>query len=157
MFIRSGPVTIQPSDARVINTFGVVDTERIQMVYECQEGCSQCCGPSTVIALTDSRIVMRKERPAAGCCSSRPHLDTAIMLEDIQILREATVQQSCNCISLCLSCITCSCCCGDKPKFLQTALAAGIENLTFKITDVPEAALHLSRAIIAAKSNKSRH
>ncbi|CAF2105158.1 unnamed protein product [Rotaria magnacalcarata] len=160
------PVVSQPSGHNFLNTFSVLPSEDVSKFYECKEGCSDCCGPQTTIALTNQRLIIRREQ-STGCCS-KSHADSAIFLQDIQIMREAANTGSCGSLALLIACLTCTwpllfcqlccaSCCGDRPKILQFAVGGGNENLTFKIQDVSMAAMDISQAILSAKGNVGRH
>ncbi|CAF4511652.1 unnamed protein product [Rotaria socialis] len=164
--IKMAPNVAQPSGQHFANTFSVVPSENVLKYYECKQGCSDCCGPRTTIALTNQRLVIRSEQ-STGCCS-KTHADSAIFLEDIQIMREAANTGSCSYLALLIACVTCTwplflcgLCCGscggDQPKTLQFAVGGGNENVTFKIQDAPMAAIDISQAILAAKGNAARH
>ncbi|CAF3465076.1 unnamed protein product [Rotaria socialis] len=164
--IKMPPNVVQPSGQHFANTFSVVPSEDVLKYYECREGCSNCCGPQTTVALTNQRLVIRSEQSTGCCCKT--HADSAIFLEDIQIMREAANTTSCRCLPLLIACLTCTwplflcqlccaSCCGDRPKILQFAVGGGNENVTFKIQDAPMAAIDISQAILAAKGNAARH
>ncbi|CAF3363739.1 unnamed protein product [Rotaria socialis] len=164
--IKMAPNVAQPSGEHFANTFSVVPSEDVLKYYECKQGCSDCCGPRTTIALTNQRLVIRSEQSTGCCCKT--HADSAIFLEDIQIMREAANATSGRCLPLLVACLTCTwplflcqlccaSCCGDRPKILQFAVGGGNENVTFKIQDARMAAIDISQAILAAKGNAARH
>ncbi|CAF1205028.1 unnamed protein product [Rotaria sp. Silwood1] len=157
----------QPGGLNFSNTFPPLSNEPIINIYDCQEGCSRCCGPRTTIALTKNRLIMRQTQPSCGCCTGA-HADTSIFLQDIQVLREAGPKQGGNGLALLIACITCTwpclllgtccvSCCGDRPKILQVALASGNEGLTFNYLQVPAAAIEITQAIQKAKVKQDRH
>jgi len=135
-------------------------------MYECQTGCSGCCGPKTTIALTDSRVICRHKQPnSCFCCAEGAHIDTAIFLQDIELLRESADRRvrSCptillallNCTWPCLLCsICCGSCCGDHPKTLQAKGGFGAEELIFNKNIFKTAANDISSMILPIKNRR---
>jgi hypothetical protein len=144
----------------------VLNNENIQKLYECQEGCSGCCGPKTIVALTNSRLIVRQQQSNACCGATKgAHSDRAIFLHDIAVMRESQQATTGVCMALFIGCMTCtwpcllcmlccrSCCGGDKPKILEFKGAFGSENVTFKHLDVLNAAFDISSMTLPLKGN----
>ncbi|CAF1033202.1 unnamed protein product [Adineta steineri] len=159
----SGPVRSEPANTyHFENTFAPLSGERVIKVYECNEGCSSCCGPKTKIALTDRRIIARHQQPGK-CCGEGAHIDTSIFLRDIELIGEAGQGKQDSCLVLlvailsctwpCLLCGMCCSCCGDRPKVLHVKGGFGGEALTFKNTELKTAANDLSAMILPFKSS----
>ncbi len=139
--------------------------ENILQQYQCEEGCSQCCGPKHFIVLTDTRLIAREQGPnRCICCCQGPHIDTAIYLRDIGVLKESG-QKVGLCSALLLSCISCTwpcflfglfcgSCCGDLPKVISLRGGFGTEMLTFKLPDAIQAVNQVSAMIHPFKSTK---
>ncbi len=170
LFIRSPLVTTQPSDYDDFeNTFNVINDEKIHKLYECQEGCSGCCGPKTTIALTNIRLIIRRQQPNGLFGTTEGgHIDTAIFLRDIELMREAKEKMCSSCGTLFLACITCTwpillcgllcgLCCGDTPKTLEVKGAFGSEYLTFNTSNMVNAATEISSMIMLLKENGENH
>ncbi len=146
--------------------FAPLNGENILNMYECEEGCSRCCGPKSFIALTDNRVISRHQQPNACCgCIKGAHLDKAIFLHDIEVLKEYQGETVGLCGALILSCISCTlpcflinlCCgarCGDKPKYMSVKGGFGSETLTFKRTDAVGAANEISSLVQPLKNRR---
>jgi hypothetical protein len=140
--------------------------ENILKQYECEEGCSKCCGPKSFIALTDTRVIAREQGPnRCICCCEGAHMDTAIYLRDIEVMKEHANKKVGLCSALLISCLSCTlpcflmnlCCgarCGDRPKYIGVKGGFGTEVLTFKWPDAIEAANHISAMIQPFKNSK---
>lgn len=162
MICRATPVTVQPgSTFHFNNTFLPQPNEVIRTVYECQEGCSDCCGRRTTVALTNSRLISRVQDPCPCCCCcvQGPHHDKTIFLDEIGVLFEETRATSGSCVALLASCVTCTCicflcggCCGDKPKSLGIKGGYGDEHVVFSTTQYAQAVNDLTAMIVQAKS-----
>ncbi|CAF1408676.1 unnamed protein product [Adineta steineri] len=167
--VWSGPVRSEPANTyHFENTFAPLGGERVLKIYECNEGCSRCCGPKTRIALTDRRIIARHQQPSICCCCGEgAHIDTSIFLRDIELISEASQRKHSCCSLLIFACLTCTwpcfllgiccglCCncCGDRPKVLEVRGGFGAESLTFKHTDAKAAANDLSAMILPFKTS----
>jgi hypothetical protein len=154
VFIRSKRVTAQPDNNDDFeNTFAVLKDETIYETYECQEGLSRCCGLKTTIALTNSRLIIRQQQPD-GCFDSTKgaHIDTAIFLSDIELMRENKPETCGYCMTLPFASGEC---CGDKPKTIEIKGGFGTEYLTFKMSEATNAAAAISSMILPFKENKS--
>jgi hypothetical protein len=124
------------------NTFAPLSGENILKMYQCEEGCSRCCGPKAFVALTNTRVIVRHQEPN-GClgCSKGAHIDTAIYLPDIEVVKEAQRRRKNLCVALLTACITCTLpcfligllhcgsCCGDLPKCIGVKGGFGSEIL----------------------------
>ncbi len=124
-------------------------------MYECEEGCSKCCGPKSFTVLTNYRVLNRYQQPSGCCCcGGGAHHDTAVFLGDIEVMKEAQ-----NTIGLCsallLSCFSCTlpcflmglCCgswCGDVPKSIDLKGGFGSESFSFKMSEAIAAANEIS-------------
>jgi hypothetical protein len=140
--------------------------ENILQQYECEEGCSKCCGPTFSIALTDTRLIAREQAPnRCICCCPGPHIDTAIYLRDIEVLKESGQKGHGLCLALFISCISGSClcfllglccgsCCGDRTKVVSLRGGFGTEMLTFKLADAIQAVNQVSAMIQPFKNTK---
>ena len=134
-------------------------------MYECEEGCSKCCGPKEFNALTSNRIISRYEEGNCCCyCFTSGRVDTAIYLRDIEILQEGKPKQqkgwwtlflliiTCTwplAIILLLFSLCCACCgcCGDQPKHIGVRGAFGEHTLTFKNNETIKAMNEISAMI----------
>jgi hypothetical protein len=151
---------IQPHNTyQFANTFTMLRGENVIRMYECQQGCSSCCGPKTTIVLTNNRVISRRKQANCGCCSEGSHIDKAIFLRDIEVISEAQETTYASCFILFFACITCtwplllcSCsCCGDRPKTLEVKGGFGSELLTFKKSDIRVVANDMSMMILPFK------
>ncbi|CAF0855124.1 unnamed protein product [Adineta steineri] len=162
---KSGPVRTEPANTyHFENTFAPLSGEHVMKTYECNEGCSSCCGPKTRIALTDRRLIARHQQPnKCCCCVEGDHFDTSIFLRDIELLGEGGRGKQDSCLALLLACATCTwpcllcgiCCncCGDRPKSLIIRGGFGTEVFVFKNSEVKTAANDLSAMILPFKNS----
>jgi hypothetical protein len=157
---RSKPVRTQPGNTyQIKNTFDLLTGENIIKTYECQEGCSRCCGPKTTIALTNNRLITRIKKPNSCCgCIKGAHIDTTIFLRDIEVLSEAKHKTCGSYLVLCIACITCTwpfllcnLCCGDRLTTLQVKGGFGVEKLTFTASEIQNGANDISAMILPFK------
>ncbi|CAF0855142.1 unnamed protein product [Adineta steineri] len=157
--IVSGPITFAPVNTfHFENTFAPLSGERVIKIYECNEGCSSCCGPKTRIALTDRRIISRHQEPNM-CCAKGAHVDTSIFLRDIELIGEAGREKQNSCLIILVAilsctwpCLCCAMCCGDQPKVLHVKGGFGDEGLIFSRTEIITAANDLSAMILPFKN-----
>ena len=140
-------------------------------MYECEEGCSKCCGPKSFIALTSNRVIARHQETngCCCCCCTPPHVDTAIYLHDIEVVKESRSRRVCSCWTIFILIITCTwpfalimyllylccgCCCGDRPKYIAVKGGFGKEILVFKKPEAIQAANEISAMV---QPHKQRH
>ncbi|UJR17465.1 hypothetical protein I4U23_004360 [Adineta vaga] len=142
-----------------VNTFSTLDNERFIRAYQCNEGCSSCCGPKSTIIFTDKRVIARNQQPSACCCGEGPHIDTAIFMRDSELMKESNGQTMNSCLTVTFMILTCTwplllCkeCCGDRPKSLEVKGAFGFEFLTFKREELKHAADLLSSIVLPMKN-----
>jgi hypothetical protein len=148
------------------NTFAPLSGENILKMYECEEGCSRCCGPKSFIALTDNRVISRQEPlNCCCCCWKSAHVDTAIFLQDIEVIQEYKGETTDLCRALILACISCTLpcflfglccgsCCGDTPKYISVKGGFGAETLTFNATEAVDAANEISAMVQPLKNRR---
>jgi hypothetical protein len=118
--IDSAPVTKQPTNYEIYNTFGVMGNETVlhETVYE-EKTCG--CATNYHTTLTDARLLIRSE--PIGCCNRRNHSDVSVFLRDIAEMRETTeTRDNCGC------CVCCVRCC-HFPKILEIRGAFGSKTL----------------------------
>ena len=158
---RSQPKQTQPGTFHFNNTFLPQAGENMQTVFECQEGCCDCCGRKTTVALTNARLISRIQEPCpcCCCCCQGRHYDKTIFLKDISILREVTGGTGPGCLVLLLSCLTgqclcllCASCCGDTPKSLGFEGGYGSDILTFSTKDYMNAVNAITATTLRHKS-----
>ncbi|CAF2042504.1 unnamed protein product [Rotaria magnacalcarata] len=94
----------------------MLNSETFLKQYRCHEG-QGICGRKTTITLTNARLITRRREPGKCCCKG-PHVDTAIFLRNIELLRiTAMAISSKSCCGdpwgCCQSCL-CGLCCCDK-------------------------------------------
>ncbi len=167
IFRRSRVRTVQPSDNyQFKNSFGPVNSENIIKIYECREGCSECCGPKTTIALTSNRLMSRK-RQYKYCfgCIKGPHIDKTIFLRDIQGITKTRLKISW--LTIFITCIIGAwpflllylcfypCCCNRLERLIIKG-GFGSEILTFKKSEVSSAAIDISTMILPFKKPISK-
>ncbi|UJR17269.1 hypothetical protein I4U23_004164 [Adineta vaga] len=153
----AGRVTAQPIDMNNFgNTFSTLDTEHFIRMYQCNEG---CCGPKSLVIVNDKRIIVRREEASICCCLGGAHIDSAIFMRDIQLLREYRGQSNESCFTTIVIIVTCtwplllfSQCCGDQAKMLEIKGGFGSELLKFKAEEMKIAADELSSIILPLKS-----
>ncbi|CAF1399643.1 unnamed protein product [Adineta ricciae] len=159
--IFKSPVTVQPTEPNLPrNTFSILDGEHFIRLYQCNEGCSSCCGPKSNVIFTAKRIIVRHQDPAfCCCCCEGHHIDTAIFMRDIEVMKESTDTTMNSCMAvmvLILTCtwplILCKGCCGDYAKIMEVKGAFGSELLKFKQEDFKYAADQLSSIILPMKN-----
>ena len=146
-----------------------MDDEALLRVDQCEEGCSKCCGPKSFIALTSDRVIARDQAANCCCCCTPAHVDTAINLHDIEVLKESRPRRVCSCWTIFILIITCTwpfalimyllnlccgCCCGDRPKYIAFRGGFGKEVLTFKASEAVQAANDISAMIKPYKERK---
>ena len=134
--------------------------------YECEEGCSKCCGPKTFIALTSSRVIIRNQSAnCCSCCCNSAHIDTAVYLRDIEVLEEAQAQTTTSCGTIIVAIMTCTwpcllmamccgSCCGDQPKYINVRGGFGSVGLIFKIQDALQAVSEITSMIHPLKDRR---
>ncbi|CAM4773276.1 unnamed protein product [Rotaria magnacalcarata] len=109
-------VSEQPRNEGFENLFRMLNGETFLKQYRCHEG-QGICGRKTTITLTNARLITRRREPGKCCCKG-PHVDTAIFLRNIELLRITAMAISskscrgdpCGCCQSCL----CGLCCCDK-------------------------------------------
>jgi hypothetical protein len=151
------PVIQQPRYSSIDNTFNVLNGEQVIKMYECQEGCSSC-GPKTTIALTNARLIARRQE--CGCCGCNgAHVDMAIFLRDIELMREARQESCSSCLVLLISILTCTwpcllcCTCCNRGKQLEIKGSFGSEYLLFDTNNFAAAAIEIPAAVLPLKEN----
>lgn len=108
LIITPGSIKAQPStNYQIDNIFHLQANENLKTVYECQKGCLDCCGQKTTIALTNTRIISRVQKPCSlfCCCTKGSHLDKTIFFKDICVLSAQTGRQVSCCLTLFFTCI----------------------------------------------------
>jgi hypothetical protein len=108
--VGSTPITKQPTNYEIYNTFGVMGNEIIVHEWTFEE--KKCgCTTNSYNTFTDARLVIRTE--TTNCCHQQNHNDVSIFLRDIAELRQSTKFRD-NC-SFCKCCIRCC----RSPKIIE--------------------------------------
>ena len=141
---------VQPVDARRFeNTFATLSGENVLQVYECQELGTLRCGPKSIIALTDTRLISRYQQANCCCCVECDHADTATYLRDIEIMRESAPNLL---HGFLFSLSSYTCCCFPLTIFcpvrmIDVSNGSGTQRCIFKKSDVVDAANEISSMV----------
>jgi len=108
--IGSAPVTKQPNNYEIYNTFSIMGNEKIlhESIFK-ENTCG--CGANYHTTLTDARLIIRTE--PKNCCNRRNYSDVSIFLRDIAEIRQTTEIRD--------DCEFCACCvrCCHSPKIIE--------------------------------------
>ena len=141
---------VQPVDARSFeNTFATLSGENVLQVYECQELGTLRCGPKSIIALTDTRLISRHQQAHCCFCVECDHTDTATYLRDIEIIQESAPNLK---QGFMLACGSYTCCCYlltilCPVRMIDVANGSGSQRCIFKKSDVVDAANEISSLV----------
>jgi hypothetical protein len=137
--------------------FTLPNNENIVKTYECEKGPS-CCGEKIITALTNNRALVRHQY--ANCCCKPTNVDTAIFLRDVEVVKDSQPPRPPGliiCLPIHLLCILLQGCCGaccDRPRSINVRGGFGTETLTFKNSEVADAANDISSLIQSLKDRK---
>jgi hypothetical protein len=136
--IGSAPVTKQPNNYEIYNTFSMMGNENClhEWIFE-----KRICGCITTHynTLTDARLLTRKN--TRYCCYQGDHTDYSIFLRDIAEIRRLTeLHENCPCCRCCIHCCRSS-------KIIELRGTFGSKRISIPIEDMENLQIEISAAV----------